>query len=353
MFCITNATAQSFYEIMYKEIVCYGDGFGSLPEVRIENLSEIPGLMEYEMLRDLAVDNYSILSGYGYGENEDFSVLSEPPRRFSSKKAAFFADADGNVLFTSGDYAAFRYLTAQEWEEKQDTIEQYAYMYLSHEEAGALKGESVSRSADVLRIIGVMENGEIVPYAVAYATNEAVEEALHQWQEKYEKGAAYSELDAEKLLMWQSLFDRTSEAGDVQLVTIYGTNPWIGCYDRGEAVTYDGVRYADLMTLLLIGAESYQGSSAFPLENKCTLWEIIDFDVNLYYSPGYPQNGEAEPLAVSVVATCCSPMREAMSALRYVYLGTFLLVVLLIRSLRKRIEKHLCLPVQQVDDHPV
>jgi len=358
MYCITNALAHSYYELMLDDIDQYGQNYGYILQMRLnrDTYEKYPGYLDFEMLDRIMAANFSSSGRRTYS----FSTVLDF-RRFDYQRAVYFRDKEGNILHTSGNFAAFRYLTEEQWLACADESEAdaYAYMDLTYEQARTLA--TADGNADVIRVTGVMDGQKMTPYKLDYLTHQDKWNALDKVEPDYEiehedgtteKGYTtytYSGLDALGLYDWKNLFDNTNEADDLEFVTLYGVYCSFSYYDYGDAVTdVNGNEHENLLAMLLSGSKWYNLEYNYTLSDKRTLEEIIVFKTQSYGYENEEYGYVDTPLFGSVVATRCSPLNEAVKSLKKVYIGTFAFAALLSLLLIKAVRSWLSSPVKRI-----
>lgn len=377
MFCITDAVAQSYFELLVKDGNTFADtmmnagGFHTFVDdrPRYESMKETPGYVEYLMLNTLRWSNSKSLSYSGI-ENGAINVMRDVD--VPMRSAVMFCGANGNILHKNGDFIYFRYATENVWkaEKEEQTVSGYSWVDLG-DGGGDTDPFSLFRvmysgtrslyDIRALRITGYMEGSEIIPVKMDYYTETLLRQALDK-REPDEQGVAedgstyvshtytLSGLEREGILEWQSIFDNSDVAERADLVTIYALNPDISIYDAGDSVHYQGAEYESLAALLEypIHGSDYFGSSS----DSYGLMSTIMFGSRYFHDyTGWnaSEDNLTPPLEFYMVTAIeCSPLGAAMNKLRNVYIVTFLLAVIAVLASRNFIKRNMTEPLANV-----
>jgi signal transduction histidine kinase len=389
MFCITNAVAQNYYQLLLNESNSFADYAalsGRLKSLFDENgtyeyKQTMPGYTEYCMLdalhntnrKNLNFNVYHTTSLSGWDYNDSLNVQRD--ESVPMQTAVIFLDGEGNFIHHSGDFIYFRYVTDDVWEQEQE--EQIssgnAWIDLSKDEDFPLfrsmySGVKSIRDIRVLRITGRFEGTELRPMRMDYITEGMVRNAVEQTEpdehEIYDDGREHysytytvSGLDHAGLLEWQTIFDDVAgEKSSGEPVTVYAMYPEANIYDAGNPVTHQGNEYENLYELLsTTGVELYNisGQQLYGY-NECRLDEVIVFAVRTFRDlKGYDFSSSEplpEPEFVMLTAIESRPLLAAISKLMYVYIGTFILAVLGVLIIRKIIKRKLILPLWEISE---
>lgn len=378
MFCITNAVAQDFYDDMIDQAgsLNYNALFFRFSDASCDwdNALEIPGYWEYCMLD--SISRTQSRNFYpGDGVDGSFNVLRG--KGSPMQTAVTFWDEEGNLLFTSGNYMYFPYDTQEIWDAglAESNISGYAWIDLgldvvenapftnfqTEEEIIAHRNSGWKHLVAVMRVTGHLDGAELIPAKIEYVSYDDVDNAVDQIEPDYsieyedgtlETGYSFttSELDHKGLLDWQVAFDNTDEMDNPEnLVTVYTDDCNFTYYDAGDAVTYDGETYDDLLALLSdlpLSKEYYSGIYMSDFD-VYSLTESILFDRDAVF-PTFA-DGSTGKQTILTSAVSFHPLRAAMTNLRNVYIVTFLLCTVCVLLLRKLIKRNLVEPVKRVN----
>lgn len=388
MFCITNAVAQNYYQLLLNDSNSFAD-YTALSG-RLESLFDVngtyeykqtmPGYTEYCMLdairntnsKNLNFNAYYTTSPSGWDYNESINVLKDDS--VPMQTAVIFLDSGGNIIHNSGDFIYFRFVTDDVWEqEREEEISSgNAWIDLSQDEDFPLfrsvySGTKSIHDLCVLRITGRFEGAEIKPMKIDYVTKGMVRNAVEQTEPdeyeiddngdySYSYSYTVSGMDHAGLLEWQTIFDDIASVGDSSdLVTVYAMYPEANIYDAGDQVTHQDNEYENLYELLsTTGIELYNISEhQLYGYNEYRLDEVIIFAVRNFRdltSYNFSSNEPLpEPEFVMLTAIESRPLAVAMSKLVYVYIGMFILAAVGVLIIRKIIKGKLILPLREIN----
>ena len=375
MACITIVAAQFLYDMLLGVSEQYRESEGEQLHYRLtdeawEDKRQKPGYLEDVLLGRLDWDDGTgtWLSNTYLDEENSISLLRN--EFIPVKMAKIYVDRDGNVIQKSRDFLSFYYYAEEKWNLEGDPkgIDGYAWIDLSNAEDARyrfFRGEysptgsfwSLIRN---MRITGVMDGNRIEPLKMDI---KVIDMRL--------SSDMYLKYDLKDDGGWVNLFDDTG-ISDVQgeLVTIYTGYPNMSLYDPGEAMdawkpreafaqgnqeqSFGGSLEADdydsLMDLLDTMRQEFGGASwNGGYFRQMSLLEIIKFDkMTVRQDYNDPVWGEYD--VVVYTAFRAFPIHSAMTLLRDVYIGTFLLVLLVFRWLRKCFLKNILMPMAVVNE---
>ncbi|MBE6961432.1 MAG: HAMP domain-containing histidine kinase [Ruminococcaceae bacterium] len=368
-----------------------------------ESEERSPGYLDYLMLQTLG--NYQ--NGASWRDKRWYlddgkhggiggSLLLLRDESVPMETAILYTDAQGNILHEAGDFLFFGYLSEETWAASEAAVwEGYGWIDLNDEtddrytllrEWHAEDHNFMAIDMGYLKITGIWDGHRIEPVKMDYITDDA-------WMEAREKagpvkeytdsdGALVQKYDQtihdlidQGLLSWNNLFDHTA-AADEALVTVYASRVdmsiWEG--EGGPAVwdqpeywdryashhgltadeTKNGVEYGSLNELLKeitqASLDEHWGNVCF---YRCGLDEIIVLKKAFFRDTrSYDWTSGEEyptPRILMTGAIRSTPLRSAMMLLRNVYIGTFLLALVVFWQLRKSFREHLVQPVAEVN----
>ena len=167
----------------------------------------------------------------------------------------------------------------------------------------------------------------------------------------------YGLLDNLGYVEWQELFDNTAQADpSEELVTIYGTRPFMTQHEAQGPVRYQGEAYSSLLDLLLAKVPEGQGPTAdfWASSQMDNLWSMVVFSAEKFtdYS-GYdlysPEEPLPEPDFTLLAAVRASPLKIAVRLLWKIYLATGVLALLGILLIRRGVRKNLTQPLAELE----
>ena len=365
----------------------------------LQNLKAIPGYLDNAMLQCLTYASVDVNSPGVYGSDGTYWSIY-PSVFLNCDTALAFVDAQGNVLHQSGDAVVyFDYVTQEGWEQAEETMptEGYAWLDLSdpsdqryqlfrnfYEHTG--QGATLL-SVEALRLTGVFDGTRFEPYAISIMDNSSYNRALQAWMPEESalessseapptagsegEGSAatsgsgtsstpphtYGLLDSLGYVEWQELFDNTAQADpSEELVTIYGTRPFMTQHEAQGPVRYQGEAYSSLLDLLLAKVPEGQGPTAdfWASSQMDNLWSMVVFSAEKFtdYS-GYdlysPEEPLPEPDFTLLAAVQASPLKIAAKLLWKIYLATGVLALLGILLIRRGVRKNLTQPLAELE----
>lgn len=380
VFCITHAVAQNYYQMLLDESYGFADyatlcgRLSSLFEVdgTYEYKQTVPGYTEYCILEAIKGTNSPDFYANKYLNYGSFSVFKD--ETIPMQSAVLFIDKDGNILHQSGDFIYFPYVTDEIWEEEREeqVTSGNGWINLAENTDGSdpysffrvmYNGVRSLYNICALRITGYMDGAEVIPLRIDYVTDDFVWQALDEKtpdeHEVYDDGTEYirhtytlSGLDHAGLFEWQTVFDETNTAENTdELLTIYAMYPQMNVYDAGDSVVYQDLEYESLYELLSTEVD-YIGNDLSGMR-EYRLDETIVFAARAFRDlTSYDFTSDEpipEPEFIMLTAIESRPLAAAASALRYIYVVTFLIAVLGLVIVRSIIKKMLVLPLRDVN----
>lgn len=305
--------------------------------------SALPGYAESKILFFLGVKNMDEIPVDFFRPDHPFDPLTR--EGFDYDRAVVILDEAGNVEMCSGNYLFFNYMTQEQWDAQTTTNADhagFAYVALSKEELpkyrvlqdkyGAGDDESwmLGRlwmfDEMALRFQGYFENNRFYPVVMELSVFDyenptflpVSARTLPHWE-------------AEGYLHWDILFD-DRESNTPPLTTIYVTDPDMILYDEGEHIDSTLGSYDSLLALLTdrVAQKQYGRDESF-------------------FAPIAISVGQMGERTVCTAVTC-NPVWEAVKAMRYVYLATFLFLVLGLFFLLRSVKRNLTRPLSLVND---
>ena len=371
-----------------------------------EGEEQTPGYLDYQMLGEL----YDYRNGVGWSDNHWYiedermsgfgkGLLPLRDVRVPMDTAILFTDENGDILFEDGDYLYFGYVTEETWNAVgefswegygwvdlgDETDQRYTLLREWYEE----NNNWINFHVQYLRITGVWDGNRIEPVEMQYISEEMLQDARTNGvpdKEYYEDDGTFvqeystSAFDLMKrgFLRWEPIFNNLSEAGgNEELVTVYASYPQMTIHNAGDkAVVWDQAeywnRYADYHGLTAAETKNgveYQNLKALLKDvtqatrdkgwgnvcyYRCGLDELIVLDKMAFRDMrNYDWNSVLEYPDAKIVMTTAirsTPLRSAIMLLRNVYIGTFLLALLIFRWLRKCFRENLIQPVEVVNE---
>lgn len=384
MFCITNAVAQNYYELLLQDSYNFADYATTAGWLDMlysddhvnEYMQSTPGYKERCMLDTLRYTNARNLASAGW-ENDSLNVLRD--ETIPMQTAVVFLDGDGKLLFDSGDYIYFQYVTQDVWQDEREEQETSGNAWIDLSVSGGdsdpyaffrtmYSGVRSIRDIRVIRITGHMDGAEIKPVKMEYVTDTMIYQALDETEpdiyEVYADGTEHigyvytvSGLDHTGLFEWETVFDNSATAENRdELVTVYAMYPEMNVYDAGDPVTFQGESCEDLLTLLSTtgyGLFAVAGGQIYA-SNEYRLDEIIILEARYFRDLRGYDFGSDEPMPelefVMLTAVSSDPLGAAVKNLVYVYIVTLLFAAICVLVLRRIIKRNLTEPLEEVSE---
>ncbi len=368
MAALTWVTAEEIYH----RCRTFGEGFADwaakacrMPAYYDPALAEQGRLWrQYEHPGDLAFDIESGLRSlpeFTLSSRYSPTLLAE--RNITPEAAILFLDGEGKLLYGGREVVYFPFYAPEKawttnatepqemsggWVDlsREGEDDPYARLREIYRRDGTLRFE-----VETLRISGYLEGTEIRPVAMDLLTQEAYSQGARRWQE--EKGQGFrdayyvDDLDRAGYLEWEHLFgDAGAETGG-EMTTIYASFPEMNVPGK-QRITLRGAQgealsFENLEALLLTKA-----SSGLHLGDNENLRTVLRMDTRYDFDLRDP--GEKKLDFLMLTAVCFHPLKSAVRALRFVYIGTGLMAALLVLLLRSSLKKRLIAPVTDVSD---
>lgn len=298
-------------------------------------------------------------------ENDRFLKRPNTNRAYSA--TAIF-DAEGNLVECSWkDFFYFEYLTAQQWQNREELSVNSARVFfdrelLTKEGEEIVSGGNLRFKAAALRFTGAFDGVTFTARKIEYIDKDEFWDAVHTMGGGQHTVSGVVE---DHKLPWHTMYEDTSDAlSDSKTVTFYA-NRFDVCYDRpSPAFSYKGAAYENAASLVAeLGPALVSGLVSAPQQMQCfddgvMILPSVNycFQVNdeLYSSPNFHgENGFADGVGCklhfyTVSVVYCDPWQTAFDELRFVYLITLLLSVTAVLAVRFIIKRHLIRPVQAV-----
>lgn len=369
---ITTLDYLNFYE---ERSNIYGAAMTSWDLERAEN-SSYPGAVEEEIWRKLAYGNNRAYKVRAYNGDSYFSS----DQSFDWQTAAAVYDGDGTLIACSGDFLFFPYDTEEYWESADaDSVMNCSGYTKVDLDMAALTETANSEEfykqdpwfawdrffasdAKVCRFTGVFDGIEFRADRIEYVLDNEFRKALysrepdaHYFEEDGTEvteytNYTYSEVIQTENVPWHTLYDRGETADGA--VTIYTTNLRSSIYEEGDSLTFEGIEYNDLLSLLLaqgISDASIPGSSNSNAVDLIVLEQsyIYDYDNRIETEDGGYRLGHKY---VITTAVRCSPLLSAVDKLKGLYLVTFLVTLALAVAVCLALRHKLIEPLTQVNE---
>lgn len=295
--------------------------------------SSLPGAMEYKAIYSMGLfDKWS-------GVRLDLPLYTDPTSEEPSylrydtsyETALTYFDLDGNVMIDQGRYYCFQYIRENDWHSGTDQPAGYAYVDLNKVDGISLYGDTWGghdmqwiNFGDMMRLTGVFQGNEFVLHQIARLDPE---KPMYNPEE-----LTLGELDGQGKLKWHPIFD--SGKTDVSAVHVYTTD----IYGAGHAsipIEVNGKTFRSLPALVKADMQEYLKTGEGGYETD-SLWKAVII------------HRVRTPEGYASAAIRCTPLRTAFVRLSYVYGSTFLVILILLLLLGRRIRCELGRPLEQM-----
>ena len=351
MCLLTLVTGQMYYNSLldaadrFSEQVYYYPNLGDLYDEDAED-DHLPGFVEYRLL--MACDHGNSCWTQPSVTHDRWSFLSDSRRM--NQTAVVIADYEGTTHYTNGNYYYFPCATEEEWlasKEPSGEITRYVWFRFDPEtftDEGKVAYEKEPHAWFWhLRLTGVLEGNELIPDKIE----------MIDYAEQSDRGNFYENL-RRGYLDWTTIYERETPqtAGPTVLYTVGHID--VSVYDPGKPIRYQGQTYDSLqaMTQQMLQENFSQPDPKrdFTVRDYSLLrfvsmesYHMSDTEIG---PDGLLQN---ESLYCVTSAIYASPLLMAMHCLRWVYVGTLALALLMVRRMDKLLSKKLLRPLQTVN----
>lgn len=350
----------------------YDGGFGS------DMLETDPGILEFRMLEAIGIVGARVSRPGGWA---DYYRSTDLPNIFRDKSftcdtaAAVFAP-DGSILFESGDYIHFTYVSEADYLAGEEArTAGNAWMDLNDESDTRYDRFRVTYAGTgslydirAMRITGYFDGARMEPLAISVVTDSLLHRALDAREpeehivhpdgtEEIRHEFTHAQLEAEGLLEWDTIFDRTDTApADRELVTVYSFYSHMEQYEPGKPVRYQRVeKHENLLALLRTMDYSIMHThNIYGAASVFSLREVILFDAapvrDLRQYDYTDASTWPEPEFYVATALRASPLGLAARFLLWVYVLTLVFALIGIAALRGVLRKKLIEPLREVNE---
>ena len=236
-------------------------------------------------------------------------------------------DGASNLLEHSENSFYIRYITEENWHTQASDMDYdgVAKTLYDPSQITKLTLQVIQRTDWIaLRFTGTLEDGFLIPSKIEYISHSAFRDlaATHYGDGSYQRHQRIQEMEERHGLRWETLMASDYDAEGQQVY--YTLNGYASCYDPGDPLTLNGVAYQDLMDYVL-NIQDMSPYNDYYSHKQGNLWDTLMTDCWSVY-----KNATQDPvLAYKVVAAVrYSPMKIAASSLLYIYIGSFVLLML-------------------------
>lgn len=341
----------------------------ALPGLSQAESSPFPGSTENEIWKTLCYGSNNAYEVRAY--NGDSFFISD--HRVDWRTAAAVYDGSGALVACSGDFIFFPYDTEEYWEamDEDSVMNCSGYTKVNIDMAALEEKKSEHFNADhtwstilsfdmkAMRFTGVFDGAEFRANQIEYVLDAEFHDALHSREpdihEFYEDGSemieynySCSEVIRTENVPWHTLYDNGKHTQEA--VTIYTTMPSVSDYDEGKALTFQGEKYDNLLSLLLSCgvSDNNRQTSTGSATDLIVLEQSVIYD---YDNLTETENGGMTPTVKYTILTAvrCSPLGSALSALKGLYAVTLLVAAGLALAVCLMLRRRLIEPLAAVN----
>lgn len=333
MYAITSVTAEG----LLAEFFNMGERLMDNTWERIERINSymdedqvrLPGYEEYvmwDMVRSIGLSNR-------------YNILYDTPHRYLLKIdeikadiAAAVFDTDGNIVAYPSNFFIFPYYYEEDYKAGDNSVKGYAICVLDKQVEPDMSKHIISQtfgsnrySTLYYRFTGTLKNGYFTVYKMESCLDpKYTESGEPEWRDAPSYGIEIPEGE--------------------DTVTLYTEDVIVNTYNPSRSFNYQEVRMKDVGEYLeQIGPEvDYFGVK------QLTLTDFVYGASRFYWNKA----AESDPKLKYQITTVllASPWRSALSALRYVYIVTFIVMLMGILRLRKIIRREVVQPVATINE---
>ena len=364
MACVTNVTAQFAAARALRDSSGYASLLAGLhyTESAVEGDTGYENLLAWQQWSAACdgrrpVDNSAVSGADGRGNG---FLIQSTEDTFSFATAVF--DARGELLACSWEnFFTFSWLTEEEWNSGEDVspagFARARFDRACLTEAGREleSGLSIRFFAEALRFTGTFDGVDFIPSAIEYVSYEDFWKAL---SDMGSGSFTVSGVVEEYALPWRLLYENPGAVpSDAEQVVFYSDRIDLCLAQPSPSFSYDGKQYEELKDFIcelgpvLIrssGVRSrFEGTDLLiPSASYCIRSDGVTWPESNWFHPETSDGQELLFCTVSVVVG--SPWRMAMSQLKNVYLGSFLLAAALALLLWTLLRRRLIVPARLV-----
>ena len=197
-----------------------------------------------------------------------------------------------------------------------------------------------------MRFTGTLENGYLTASKIEYIPYDAYRDLQTSYygDGSYQRHQRIQEMEERYGLTWETLMASNYDAEGQQVY--YTLNGHVSYYIAGKSLKVGGVVYGNLMDYVL--QMKYTSAYGDYYNHKQgNLWDTLLTNCRAVYQTAAP---DAEPVYRVVAAVRYSPMKIAASSLLYIYIGSFVLLMLCAVMLWRTIYRKLLCHMEAFND---
>lgn len=258
-------------------------------------------------------------------------------------------DGEGKLLEKSGNSFYIRYITEENWFTQASDMDFDGVVKTLYDPSQITETAlQVIQRTDwiAMRFTGTIEDGYLTPSKIEYISHDTYSDiaSSHYGDGSYERHQIIQEMEEKYGLTWETLLVSSYDAEKQQVY--YTLNGDVSYCAAGDSLEVGGVVYEDLMdyVLQIKDISVYNDYYSYKQGN---LWDTLITDSRNIYRE---ENEDLIPAYQVVAAVRYAPLKLAMNSLLYVYIGSFLFLVLTAVLLWHIISRKLILPVEAFNE---
>lgn len=256
-------------------------------------------------------------------------------------------NGEGELLEKSDNSFYIRYILEENWYTQESDMDYDGVAKTLYDPSQITKTAlQVIQRTDwiAMRFTGTIEDGYLTPSKIEYVSYDAYRDiaASRYGSGSYERHQRIQEMEDLYGLTWETLLVSSYEAEGQQVY--YTLDGDVSYYTAGDSLELNGVVYDDLMDYILRIKDTSEYNDYYS-HKQGNLWDMLITD-----SWAVHKDANQNPAYKVVAAVRYSPMKIALESLLYVYIGSFLLLVLCAALLWRTLIRNLVFPIESFND---
>lgn len=256
-------------------------------------------------------------------------------------------NGDEKLLEYSENSFYIRYITEENWYTQESDMDYDGVAKTLYDPSQITKTAlQVIQRTDwiAMRFTGTIEDGYLTPSKIEYVSYDTYRDiaASRYGSGSYERHQRIQEMEDLYGLTWETLLVSSYDAEGQQVY--YTLDGDVSYYTAGDSLELNGVVYDDLMDYILQVKDTsvYNDYNSYKQGN---LWDTLITD-----SWAVHREANQDPAYKVLAAVRYSPMKIALDSLLYVYIGSFLLLVLGAVLLWRTLIRNLVFPIEAFNE---
>lgn len=267
------------------------------------------------------------------------------PTNYEPQTAVAVYNGEGELLEKTDNSFFIWYITEENWytQESDMYYDGVAKTLYDPSEITQLALQVIRRTDWIaMRFTGTLENGYLTPSKIEYISNTQYRDlAFSKYGDgSYERHKRIQEMENQYGLTWETLIASSYDAPGQQVY--YTLNGNVSRYTPGDSLVIDTVAYEDLMDYVL----NVSASPVFYDYYHNKQGNLLDVLITDSWMVHREDNNGIIPAYRVVAAVRYSPIEIAAGSLLYVYIGAFLLLILLAVLMRYVLIRNLVSPLE-------